>query len=483
MENGHLRNRPLLIKQDFLSLLDTNCAETIGNTIASLPPETTTLDPRLLGAQVMLLLGKKRVSFALLDKIDSDPAARLHLKNIVLQPGDTISNCFVVSGEKLPYFIALYNHTWRNERIVEIPFAQEFLNNNRGTSVLEIGNVMSHYFEVSHDVVDKYEPGDGVINSDILTYVPANKYDAILSLSTLEHIGKDKVRDDRKVLRVYDHIVNELLSDTGVFMFSVPIGFNPVFDAYIDSGEIKPDASVCLKRISEDNDWVEVSWQSVKTCRYMDPYHCANGLYFGFAYGKNHHSRKKASPPVVATPQESAAAISPAAKKGGPSRGRVASNQWLRIAAATVTGNVLSIGSRDDSDGEGGSYRNYFRSAASYVTSDVAGPVDLTLDARNMASLADSLYAGIFCSGVLEHVDDFKAALGEITRVLSPGGTLLLGLPFRQALHDEPLDFWRFTRYAIDYLLKDRYIIQEIKEIDTEVEKFPVAYWVKAIKK
>ena len=443
MEEGGLRSRPLLIKQEFLSLIDPACVETISKTIGSLAQETVSVDPRLLSAQILLLFGKKRDAFAQLDKIDADPAAQLRLKNIVLQPGDTMSNCFVVNGDKLPYFIALYNHTWRNERIVEIPFAREFINNNRGTAILEIGNVMSHYFAVSHDVVDKYEPGDGVINSDILTYAPQKKYDAILSLSTLEHIGKDKVRDDRKVLRVYDHIVNWLLSDTGVFMFSVPIGFNPVFDSYIDTGEIKPDASVCLKRISEDNDWVEVGWNSARTCKYMDPYHCANGLYFGFAYGKNHHSRKKAPPPlppVIAIPQETAAANSPAAKKApGPSKGRVESNKWLRFAAAAIAGNVLSIGSRDDSDGEGGSYRSYFSSAESYTTSDVAGPVDRRLDARNMATLSDSQYAGIFCSGVLEHVDDFHAALAEITRILAPGGTLLLGLPFRQAIHDEPL--------------------------------------------
>lgn len=166
----------------------------------------------------------------------------------------------------------------------------------------------------------------------------------------------------------------------------------------------------------------------------------------------------------------------------GPSRGRVESNRWLSSAAAGVTGDVLSIGSRDDADGEGGFYRAYFTSAASYTTSDVAGVTDLHLDVRNMSGIATGRYGGIFCSGVLEHVDDFHAALSEITRILVPGGTLLLGLPFRQAIHDEPLDFWRFTRFAIELLLKDRYNVHEIREIDVEVKNFPMAYWVKAVK-
>jgi SAM-dependent methyltransferase len=145
---------------------------------------------------------------------------------------------------------------------------------------------------------------------------------------------------------------------------------------------------------------------------------------------------------------------------------------------------VLSIGSRDDADGEGGRYRDYFSLASSYTTSDIAGPVDCALDVRDMASIADSRFSGIFCSGVLEHVDDFHRALAEITRILAPGGTLLLGVPMRQAIHDAPGDFWRFTRFAIDYLLADRYSVLEIKEIDRDpAGDFPAAYWVRAVKK
>lgn len=480
MEEGHVCSRPLLIKQDFLSLLDNNCVEILSQIISSLPQESISVDPRLLSAQILLLFGKKRNAFTLLDKIDADPAAKLRFKDLVLETGDTMSNCFTINGDKLSYFIAFYNRTWLNERIVEIPIAQEFLKQNRGTAVLEIGNVISHYFTCSHDIVDKYEPYEGIINTDILSYAPGKKYDTILSLSTLEHIGKDKVKDDRKVLQVYDHIINELLSDTGVFMFSAPIGFNPVFDAYIDSGEIKYDASLCLQRISADNDWVEVSWKNARTCKYMDPFHCANGLFFGFAYGKKRHSRNVRPP----TPQGPAALVEPPAKTvPGPSKGRLESNQWLRTATRGVTGDVLSVGSRDDRDGEGGSYRDYFTSASSYTTSDVAGDVDLRLDARKMPGVPDGRYNGIFCSGVLEHVDDFHTALSEITRILASGGTLLLGLPFRQAIHDGPLDFWRFTKFAIGYMLKDRYHVCEIREIDVEANNFPAAYWVKAVKK
>ena len=107
----------------------------------------------------------------------------------------------------------------------------------------------------------------------------------------------------------------------------------------------------------------------------------------------------------------------------------------------------------------------------------------MVLDVRNMAAIPANRYNCIFCSGVLEHVDDFIKGLDEMTRILVPGGILMLGLPFRQAIHDAPYDFWRFTTYAVDYLLKDRYTIIEKVAIDEEVKNFPVAYWVKAQKR
>ncbi|NDJ76694.1 MAG: methyltransferase domain-containing protein, partial [Chloroflexi bacterium] len=85
--------------------------------------------------------------------------------------------------------------------------------------------------------------------------------------------------------------------------------------------------------------------------------------------------------------------------------------------------------------------------------------------------------------GVLEHVDDFQAGMREITRVLKPGGILLLGLPFRQALHLEPHDYWRFTEYGLRYLLEDDYDIQRLDPINLTVPKFPASYWIKARKK
>lgn len=169
--------------------------------------------------------------------------------------------------------------------------------------------------------------------------------------------------------------------------------------------------------------------------------------------------------------------------KTGPSKVRKESNLWIRDYALGIRGRVLSIGSGTDEDQEGGKYRDYFKNCSSYTTSDVNTEFkcDMVLDVRSMP-IKDESFGCVFCSGVLEHVDDYLTALKEMTRILKPGGILLLGLPFRQALHGVPHDYWRFTEYGIRHILHDDYEILELALMDNSVLGFPAAYWIKAKK-
>lgn len=167
------------------------------------------------------------------------------------------------------------------------------------------------------------------------------------------------------------------------------------------------------------------------------------------------------------------------------SRARKESNKWLRRNCKDIQGKILSIGSGSGDDGEGDYYNNYFPMASSFTTSEISEEFesDLRLDIRSMPEMEDDSYDCIFCSGVLEHVDDFQAAFDELTRILKTGGILLLGLPFRQAIHRSPHDFWRFTEFGIKHLLKGSYRINDMASIDAKMGmEFPATYWVKAVK-
>lgn len=81
--------------------------------------------------------------------------------------------------------------------------------------------------------------------------------------------------------------------------------------------------------------------------------------------------------------------------------------------------------------------------------------------------LPDASVDLVISQETLEHVHDPFMAMREIQRVLKPGGTLYLQLPFIIGYHPGPTDFWRFTREGIVRLVEAAGL--ECKEVGVAV--------------
>jgi hypothetical protein len=164
---------------------------------------------------------------------------------------------------------------------------------------------------------------------------------------------------------------------------------------------------------------------------------------------------------------------------------RKASNLLLRDWGKDITGHVLSIGSGTDEDKQGGHYRDYFPKAESYTTSEPkpSQHCDLVLDVRDLgvSQCLVGKYDALFCSGVLEHVDDIFQAVVQFDLLLRPGGILLVGVPFNQPSHRAPQDFWRFTEDGLKYLLGRR-SFEVLSVVAIGNAAYPTSYWAKARK-
>lgn len=66
--------------------------------------------------------------------------------------------------------------------------------------------------------------------------------------------------------------------------------------------------------------------------------------------------------------------------------------------------------------------------------------------------LCDGSVHTVLCTQVLEHTPEPSDMLGEISRVLEPGGHLILTAPQEWGLHQEPHDYYRYTKYGLRYL-------------------------------
>jgi len=166
---------------------------------------------------------------------------------------------------------------------MEIPIIwhaiQDHLKSYPNAKILEVGNVMAHYFphyvleyqkKSSWDIVDKYErPREynvKIINEDIVQFNPNKKYSFIFSISTLEHIGfqehlygGEPIFEPDKILKAFDNMVN-LLDEHGTMIVTVPIGENPYLDKMLAGSRLKFTETYAMMKIGR-NQWQSVSFE------------------------------------------------------------------------------------------------------------------------------------------------------------------------------------------------------------------------------
>jgi len=146
------------------------------------------------------------------------------------------SDIFTFGEKQLHYNRVPINNV--SERAIEVPIGLNFLMEHNSKRILEVGNVLQQYIQQpiygTWNILDKFEVGPDVLNIDLMEYNPEEKYEAIISISTVEHIGQrkdpsgsygeeDNVRDKEAPLKAIVKIYN-LLKEGGHALITVPFG-------------------------------------------------------------------------------------------------------------------------------------------------------------------------------------------------------------------------------------------------------------------
>jgi len=125
-------------------------------------------------------------------------------------------------------------------------------------------------------------------------------------------------------------------------------------------------------------------------------------------------------------------------------------HRWQKARSRSLQGWVLDVGCGDKP------YESWVDSdrVTRYVGVDISpdSRADVVAGAGGWP-FADASFDATVFTQVLEHVSERDALIGEMVRVLKPGGRVLLTVPFLYPAHGLPHDHARFTLQGVQALL------------------------------
>ncbi|OFY20723.1 MAG: hypothetical protein A2W98_01260 [Bacteroidetes bacterium GWF2_33_38] len=131
-----------------------------------------------------------------------------------------------------------------------------------------------------------------------------------------------------------------------------------------------------------------------------------------------------------------------------------------KLCAEHISGRVLEIGA-------GGNYlKEEFKNAYNeWISLDYdlrSDSIDIRGDGQNLP-FKNEIFDTIISIDVLEHVPNPEKFVSEIFRVMKPNGKVILSTPFFFYLHEEPHDFFRFSKYGLKVLFeRNGFNVQEV---------------------
>ncbi len=129
---------------------------------------------------------------------------------------------------------------------------------------------------------------------------------------------------------------------------------------------------------------------------------------------------------------------------------------FLKFASSKVKSNETILDA-----GAGDCVLKEFFQHAKYISCDLKlakteykyGDIDIFCDLTQLSRHIKHV-DNIICWAVLEHCKEPGAVIEQFSKILKKGGNLFICVPFIHPLHQEPDDYFRFTKYGIKHLLE-----------------------------
>lgn len=134
-----------------------------------------------------------------------------------------------------------------------------------------------------------------------------------------------------------------------------------------------------------------------------------------------------------------------------------------------LSGNLLDVGCGSQPYREMFNVEDYTGLEFDSPVARKRGVADVFYDG-NVFPLQNEEFDSVICSQVLEHVFNPDQFLAEISRVLKPGGCMVLTIPFVWDEHEQPYDYARYSSFGLKHLLeKAGFSVTEHEKICADV--------------
>jgi SAM-dependent methyltransferase len=90
--------------------------------------------------------------------------------------------------------------------------------------------------------------------------------------------------------------------------------------------------------------------------------------------------------------------------------------------------------------------------------------IDLAVDLNKTSPFQDGSFDLVVLANVIEHVYEHRPLMKQCAGLLKPGGRILVTVPFLLKLHQEPVDYQRYTRHALIKLAEETGL--EVEQLD-----------------
>ena len=145
----------------------------------------------------------------------------------------------------------------------------------------------------------------------------------------------------------------------------------------------------------------------------------------------------------------------------------------IKLFAPKISGKILDVGCGTKPYKDLFLYEKYDGLEIDTPKTRKTGKAEYFYDG-NIFPFENSVYDGVLCNQVLEHIFEPDIFLQELSRVLKKDGLLLLTVPFIWDEHDQPYDYSRYSSFGISHILiKNKFnILEQRKSVNNIIVPF-----------